>query len=186
MKNIWVSFCCVLFFSATMYAFLRGEKSSAQERGPAAASGLKSTVPMSKEMEIALERKKAGIELQERELKLQQKRLEEESLALTSKIQDLENLMKEKEAFEAEKAKVRSDDFSKIVKTYEKMPPKKAADVISAMEDNVAVEILKQLKEKPLAGILASMAPDRAMNLTSKLASRVPASACKVVDQSQK
>ena len=85
-------------------------------------------------------------------------------------------MLKQKDAFDQEKAKVASDQFQKIVKSFEKMPPKKAADVISVMDEKVALEILKQLKDKSMAAILATMSADRAMILTSELAKRVPAS----------
>lgn len=185
MKNLWISFSCAIFFTITFLAFFKGTKLSAQERGPASASGLKSSVPLSREMEIALERKKANIENQERELKLQQQRLQEESIELTKKIEKLEFLLKEKEQFEKKQSQLKQEQFQKLVKTYEKMPPKKASEVISAMDDQVALDILQSLKDKPLAAILSAMSPDRATVLTSKLAARVPASDDKLKDQSR-
>ncbi|HVJ64605.1 MAG TPA: hypothetical protein VM901_05070 [Bdellovibrionota bacterium] len=164
------------FFAVAFIAFLRGKPVGAQERGPASASGLNSSVPLSREMEFALERKKSNLEVKEREISLQQKKLQEESDDLNKKITALEGMLKEKEAFEKERARLSGEEFQKIVKTYEKMPAKKAADVIAAMDDKIAMDILRQLKDKSMAAILAAMPADRAMTLTSALAGRVPAS----------
>lgn len=185
MKNVWLSFCCATFFMICFIAFFRSNNLSAQERGPAAAGGLKSDVPLSREMELALERKKSNIENQERELKLQEQRLQEESVVLSQKIKDLEGLLKQKEKFEADRARLASEDFSKLVKTYEKMPAKNAAAVIAAMEDKLALDVLQSLKEKPLAAVLSAMPAERATDLTSKLLKRVPASPAKALDQSR-
>jgi len=175
MKNVWISFCCVLFFAATFFSFFKNPELNAQERGPASARGTETEVPGSSEMRAALDRKQEKLELQTREMSIQKDRLLEEEKRVTQKIEKLQSMLEKVKTYEAEHARLESEEFMKIVKTYEKMPPKKAAAVISVMEDKVALEILKQIKEKSMAGILAAMDSQRAMSLTSKLAERVPA-----------
>lgn len=176
MKNVWVSFCCAMFFGVAFFALVKNRKLVAQERSPASASGLNSSIPLSREMEAALERKKSKLDHQERELKIQEERLNEAQVAVDKKIAELESLLKQKDTFEKERSRLASEDFSKLVKTYEKMPPKKAADILSTLDDKTAIDILQRLKDKALAAVLSAMPAERATNLTTELVKRSPAS----------
>jgi flagellar motility protein MotE (MotC chaperone) len=71
--------------------------------------------------------------------------------------------------------KISQETRAKLIKTFEKMQPKKAAAIISNMEDDLAVDLLKSLKEKNVALIFESMAPDRVTVLSSKIAEQKPA-----------
>ncbi len=59
--------------------------------------------------------------------------------------------------------------FKDIIRTYETMAPKKAAPIITEMNDEDAVEILSSMKAATLAKVLEQMTTADAARLTKKL-----------------
>ncbi|NCN28578.1 hypothetical protein GW915_13520 [bacterium] len=139
-------------------------------------SSLKNPVPMSREMSAKLNEKQAELEEKEKALAELQERLEVEESRVQEKINQLVSIQKKLEKSKEEDQKIRKEVKEKLVKTFEKMSPKKAAPVISTMEDDIAVELLLSMKEKSVASILESMSADRAMTISSLIAGRGPAS----------
>ncbi|MBA9024867.1 MULTISPECIES: MotE family protein [Bacillaceae] len=62
--------------------------------------------------------------------------------------------------------------FLDIIKTYETIPPKKAAPIISKMGDEDALKILSSIKTDKLAAILEQLTPEDAARFTKLLASK--------------
>lgn len=60
--------------------------------------------------------------------------------------------------------------MASLVKTYEAMKPKDAANIFNGMEDGVLLDIAKAMKPATLAAVLAAMTPKRAEALTRMLA----------------
>jgi flagellar motility protein MotE (MotC chaperone) len=56
-----------------------------------------------------------------------------------------------------------------LVKIYENMKPKEAADIMSRMRIENILPIISIMKEKSAAGILAKMDPSKAKDITSRL-----------------
>lgn len=63
-------------------------------------------------------------------------------------------------------------DMNALVKTYEQMAPKSASAVISAMGDDQALKILKNLKPATLAPIFEKMTPEKAAHFTELLSKK--------------
>lgn len=63
--------------------------------------------------------------------------------------------------------------FSDIIKTYEEMAAKKAAPILSNMNEEEAVRILAEVKPEVLADILAKMEPTKAASFTSLVTASV-------------
>jgi len=63
-------------------------------------------------------------------------------------------------------------DINALVKTYEQMAPKSSAAVISTMNDDQALKILKNLKPATLAPILEKMTPEKAAHYTELLSKK--------------
>jgi|GEM_PF-3766238 len=65
--------------------------------------------------------------------------------------------------------------WTQLVKTFEEMAPKQAAQILVAMEDDETVlRILADLKEKSLAAILEKMPAKDAARFSAKLANQTP------------
>ena len=56
--------------------------------------------------------------------------------------------------------------FSEIVKSYETMPPKKAAELIELMDEEDAIVLLSRLKNSTLTSVLEKMTPETAAKLS--------------------
>lgn len=83
---------------------------------------------------------------------------------------EVEKKRLEKEIKKLQEAKTDTKtDTTTLVKTYEQMSPKAAAAVISAMSDDEAIKILKNLKPATLAPILEKMTPEKAATLSESL-----------------
>lgn len=115
--------------------------------------------------------KKKNAELIEKEKSL--KKEEERILALKrdvseminkySKIlNDLENAIKRVENMKRERLEY-------LIKTYEAMPPERAAQHLSTMDEQTAVNILSGMKNKKAALILSNMDSKKAISLTEAI-----------------
>jgi len=73
----------------------------------------------------------------------------------------------------------RDERMTSLVKTYEAMKPKDAAEIFNGMDDGVLLDIAKAMKPATLAAVLSAMTPKRAEALTRLLAdlSKSPAAA---------
>lgn len=103
------------------------------------------------------------LELTEREnaLKLEVEVLEQRR----RQIREIENKL-------AEQARLDEDEtrrLNRLVDIYSAMPPEAAAKQIEALEDNLAIEMLKRMKSDVVAIVLSQMSKDRATTLTLKM-----------------
>jgi len=85
---------------------------------------------------------------------------------IDQKLQELRNLKEEVQGLlaeynEKEDAKIRS-----LVKIYESMKPKNAAQIFETLEMEVLLEVVDKMKEAKSALILAKMSAERAKELT--------------------
>lgn len=60
--------------------------------------------------------------------------------------------------------------MASLVKSYESMKPKNAAEIFNAMDDKLLTDIAKSMKPATLAAVMSAMAPKRAEALTRLLA----------------
>jgi flagellar motility protein MotE (MotC chaperone) len=64
----------------------------------------------------------------------------------------------------------RDERMTTLVKTYEAMKPKDAAEIFDGMEGAVLIDLAKSMKSANLAAVMALMAPKKAEALTKSLA----------------
>jgi flagellar motility protein MotE (MotC chaperone) len=106
-------------------------------------------------------------ELDQRDVLLQatEKRIDEK----IAKLQDLEKSI----AGDVQKQNAEDDaHIQSLVKIYEAMKPKDAAQIFEQLEMPVLLRVLKRMKELKTAPILAAMDPAKAKAVTTKLAER--------------
>lgn len=111
----------------------------------------------------ALDEREAGITTREGATAAAEGRLQEqiaELKAVETRIQGLLSQMETKG----------NERMASLVKTYESMKPKDAANIFNGMDDAVLIDIAKAMKPATLAAILAAMNPKRAEALTRMLA----------------
>lgn len=103
--------------------------------------------------------------LEEREvlLKAAEQRLVEKQSELTSTKEEIVALLKQQD--KQEKAKI-----NQLVAIYENMKPKDAANIFNELEMPVLLQVIKNMKERKVAPVIASMSAEKARSLTKELA----------------
>jgi flagellar motility protein MotE (MotC chaperone) len=106
-------------------------------------------------------------QLEEREVLLRaaEQRLVEKQTELTSTKEEIIALLKQQD--KEEKAKI-----TQLVAIYENMKPKDAANIFNELEMPVLLQVIKNMKERKVAPVIASMSAEKARSLTKELADR--------------
>ena len=104
-------------------------------------------------------------QLEEREVLLRaaEQRLVEKQTELTSTKEEIVALLKQQG--KEEKAKI-----TQLVAIYENMKPKDAANIFNELEMPVLLQVIKNMKERKVAPVIAAMSTEKARSLTKELA----------------
>lgn len=109
-----------------------------------------------KEKEQRLEEREALLRGVEKQLAEKQDRLTE----IKAEIDDLLKVYQQEQR----------DEAKKLVNIYSNMKPKSAAQIFNDMEMDTLLAVLRGMKERKIAPIMAAMAPDKARLVTRELA----------------
>ncbi len=112
-----------------------------------------------------MDQKEADMEERQQVLLSLEKRIDVKVIELQGLKKNIEELVQNHD--EAETAKLKS-----LIKIYEIMKPKEAANLFSKMDLRVLLEVLGQMKEARAAAIMGKMAPHVARIVTEELARR--------------
>lgn len=120
---------------------------------------------------------------QERERLLAEYRLKEESLKLREielktlegevdkKLAELRELRTELQALVGQKDNLQGKRLVELGKMYEKMEAAQAAELITELDEGLAVDILARMKSKSVGRILNNLEPDKAARLSAAYSS---------------
>lgn len=109
-----------------------------------------------------LDKWEIDLQVKENVLKITEQRLDK-------KLDELRQLKREVEASLAEYNKKEDEKIKSLIKIYENMKPKPAADILSKMDMQSLLPIMSRMKEKSAADILSKMDSERAETITSRL-----------------
>ncbi|MCB9073904.1 MAG: hypothetical protein H6623_09800 [Bdellovibrionaceae bacterium] len=115
-----------------------------------------------------LDERKAQLDRKEQDLKELEEKLHIEKLALEKTIEELEGKRREIASKLENRVKEDEENIMKLVGFYSNMKPQNAAQVMSSVDDNLAISILKRMKKQNAGEILNFMAPDKAKALSEK------------------
>ncbi len=110
-----------------------------------------------------LDGRESGIETREQAAAAAESRLQEQIVELKGVETEVQKLLAAMDA-------KRDERMTSLVKTYEAMKPKDAANIFNGMEDEILLDIAKSMKSATLAAVMSSMTPKRAEALTKMLA----------------
>jgi flagellar motility protein MotE (MotC chaperone) len=182
MKQVWVLgisgvFLGILFASFLGMSNARGEKKDERANTIAdpAVSGKLVEVPLTKELEDSLKAKEKDLAEKERVLREKEEALSVEEQRVKQRIAELEELQNEVMKYQEKNSDKADQQMKRLVKTFEGMNPKKSSAMLMTMKDDLAVELLMNMKEKKAATVLELLQPDRANFLSSQMAQRRPA-----------
>jgi len=89
---------------------------------------------------------------------------------LDQRVAELQALQKNLEALEAARQQRQDASWQGLVKLYASMKPRDAATIFNDLDTPVLLEVVDRMNERKAAAILAAMQPDRAREVTEKLA----------------
>jgi flagellar motility protein MotE (MotC chaperone) len=115
------------------------------------------------ERRTVLDSREQRLEEREALLKAAEQRLVEKQTELTSTKEEIMVLLKQQD--KQEKAKI-----NQLVAIYENMKPKDAAKIFNELEMPVLLQVIKNMKERKVAPVIASMSTEKARFLTRELA----------------
>lgn len=124
------------------------------------------------ERALLLDLRKRRLELDQRDAALAAREgvLAAAQTRLTARLDELRDLQKRLELLEAARTAHDEANWRGLVKLYESMKPKDAANIFNDLEPSVLLPVLDRMKEAKAAPILAAMLPDRARAATADLA----------------
>jgi flagellar motility protein MotE (MotC chaperone) len=111
----------------------------------------------------ALDDREAGVETREQAAVAAEQRLQDQ-------IAELKRVETNVQALLASMETKRDERMTALVKTYEAMKPKDAAEIFDGMDDKVLLDLAKSMKPANLAAVMSLMTPKRAEALTRMLA----------------
>ena len=180
MKTLW-TFCVIGICTGAFVALLLRD-SNAADQDPRAKTlddksiaGIKVPVPTVADTDAALLKRDKDLAEKEKLLSEKEDRIAVEEQRLKIRIDELQKLQDDIALLQNKNKDENKEVLQRLVKTFQAMDSKKAAGVISAMNDNLAVELFMNMKEKSVATVLEAMDPARAMALSTLVAERKPA-----------
>jgi len=181
MKSFWSYFVMGAFLILVMGVGISMASDEKSENAPGT-----SNEEVAAQIEGSVDIEALAIELKNREAKLLEQanllrdwedRLKVQETRIKSRIEELKLLTDRKTKVSEDLQKRQEVVEANLVKTYETMNPRKAAEILSVMEQPLAVELLMAMKAKKVASILDKMDSNKAMILSSEIAERKPAEA---------
>jgi flagellar motility protein MotE (MotC chaperone) len=110
-----------------------------------------------------LDDREAGVETREQAAAAAEQRLQDQ-------IAELRKVETNVQALLASMETKRDERMTSLIKTYEAMKPKDAAEIFDGMDDKVLLDLAKGMKPANLASVMSLMSPKRAEGLTRMLA----------------
>jgi flagellar motility protein MotE (MotC chaperone) len=89
---------------------------------------------------------------------------------VSARVAELQALQKKLEALDAARREREDASWQGLVKLYEAMKPRDAATIFNDLDMPVLLQVVDRMKEAKAAPVMAAMQPDKARDLTAKLA----------------
>ncbi len=124
------------------------------------------------ERAVLLELRQRRVELDKREAAVaaRESMLVAAEQKLSARVTELQTLQNKLEALEATRQQREDASWQGLVKLYETMKPRDAATIFNDLEMPVLLQVVDRMKDMKAAPVLAAMQPDKARDLTAKLA----------------
>ncbi|MGE3540100.1 MAG: MotE family protein [Candidatus Tectimicrobiota bacterium] len=115
------------------------------------------------ERENLLMERETQLNMREAALRLVQQQIEEKLSMLSTLRKEMGEVLQEQAMFEEKR-------FEHLIKVYDVMKPADVSSLVSRLNEDTAVRLLYQMKEKKVGQILAALTPDVAAKLSERLA----------------
>lgn len=142
----------------------------AEEKWQDPTGGAMSIDTVKQEVFEDLKKRRKVIEKSERELMAREALLKAAENELEQKYNELTQLRNKLEEMIDDQSEEEKKRVARLVKIYEGMKPKQAAQIFDTLDLDILVEVVSKMSERKLSPILASMNPERAKTVTIMLA----------------
>lgn len=119
----------------------------------------------------SLGERRESLQQQEGQLDLREKLLQATEERIQKRVDELKKLEQRIETAVEEKKKQEKNEIAGLVTMYESMKPKDAARIFDRLSLPILLKVVRQMKPRKMADILAKMSPDSAERLTVAIAS---------------
>ncbi len=119
----------------------------------------------------SLDSREADIVRREEELIRAESAVQMEKAVIAEEFNKLSQLRRDIDSAIGEMEEAKKKSTKKLAKMYEGMPAKEAASILSGMDMEIVLGVLKQMKERPAAKVMAALDPARAAALSSLMGS---------------
>jgi flagellar motility protein MotE (MotC chaperone) len=133
-------------------------------------AGQRSFNPSEIEVLQSLARRRGELDKREQALSAREALLTAAEQEVDRKITELNKLRSDLEALLGKQEKMEEERIASLVKIYENMKPKEAAEIFNTLDMDILLAVVSRMSERKTSPILASMNTDRARLLTIKLA----------------
>ena len=117
-----------------------------------------------------LRQRRLALDVREREISSRAVTLAAVETRLNTRVQELKGLQSGLEDLEKQRKQRDEANWSGLVKLYETMKPRDAATIFNDLDLTVLLQVLDRMKEAKSAMVLAAMQPERARQVTERLA----------------
>ncbi len=117
----------------------------------------------------ALEKRESELRRRERELQQKEELLNKMEEDVQQKFEALSAIQKEIQDFQAERSSQRNARIRSLVRIYESMKPREAAQLLENMEEQLVVNIISTMNTEVAANILATMDTQKAARISQVL-----------------
>jgi flagellar motility protein MotE (MotC chaperone) len=123
----------------------------------------------------SLDYRSEDLERREAELIRAETAVQMEKAVIAEEFNKLNALRRNIDLSIGEMVEAQEKSTKKLAKLYESMPAKEAASILSGMDMELVLGVLKRMKERPAAKIMAALDPARAAALSSLMSSNTGA-----------
>jgi len=124
---------------------------------------------------LSLDSRAEDIDRREEALIRSESAVQMEKAVIAEEFNKLKALRRDIDLSIGEMLEAQAKSTKKLAKMYEAMPPKEAASILSGMDMEIVLGVLKQMKERPAAKVMAALDPARAAALSSLMSANTGA-----------
>ncbi len=107
--------------------------------------------------------------IEEDRLKILQEDLAKKTEELKKLKSEIDAKIKQQEQLKAQLEKAQQENYQRLAKIYESMPPEEAAIRLEKLDEDTATILLLAIKPRQAAKILANVNPDKAATLSKRV-----------------
>jgi flagellar motility protein MotE (MotC chaperone) len=119
---------------------------------------------------LELRQRRQELDVRETAVAARESTLAAAELRLNARVSELESLQHKLEDLEQARQQREDASWQGLVKLYESMKPRDAATIFNDLDMKVLLGVVDRMKDAKAAPVLAAMQPDKARELTAKLA----------------